>query len=374
MKFTSLKDLETSDISFIENKQRIKLSEQAVAIILSDLDVFRGSDQAYTSVKNILSADLNRIFERFRENAMASVAVQKRKEKFRLDQVLEGYDLEVYRPMIASIIADYEKKLLEGSGSAALTKGESFTFRINAKNLRYLASDDGQEEGPPYNNNIGRYMTAVFEEYSRLSYFEREGYYYKDEIRCIKQAISERKLLKITLRSINMSTGTQKHNVQYVKPFQITENPVDLYHYIVGVMSASREGPWKVGSIRLTSIFNCDIQEQHITHYARLKEDVDAAIRKKGIPFLSDNQDAVEVVVQFTPRGERMYKSILHLRPRYSQKADNRVYTFHCAFTQARNYFFKFGKEVRILAPKSMAVLFAREYNEAADKYQQSDT
>ena len=56
------------------------------------------------------------------------------------------------------------------------------------------------------------------------------------------------------------------------------------------------------------------------------------------------------------------------LRPSYIEKNDN-IYKFDCTLTQAEFYFFKFGKEVKIINPPSLAEKFKAMYHEADLNY-----
>lgn len=96
---------------------------------------------------------------------------------------------------------------------------------------------------------------------------------------------------------------------------------------------------------------------------------IEEAIRSKGAQFLSDDKGQERIVAQFTPRGEKMYKSMLHLRPQYRKKRDDRIYEFECPVYQAQKYFFKFGRDVTILEPSSLAERFKEEYIKAAQNY-----
>ena len=90
------------------------------------------------------------------------------------------------------------------------------------------------------------------------------------------------------------------------------------------------------------------------------------AIREVGIQYLADTYN--KIVVEFTPHGENMYRSMLHLRPQYTKKSGN-IYEFCCSERQADNYFFKFGHNARILEPERLADAFRRKYENAAKKY-----
>lgn len=82
--------------------------------------------------------------------------------------------------------------------------------------------------------------------------------------------------------------------------------------------------------------------------------------------------EQTEIAVRLTRAGKKMYASQLHLRPMYTRITgdDESIYHFQCTETQARYYFFKFGKEAEILKPESLRNAFIRQYREALGAYE----
>ena len=352
----------------IENKQRITLSDHAVSTLLMDLDVFNNSDREYLTAKDIPSADVNRIFRAFCPDAGSSVHRRLSDEAAKLKERLRGIcPPELLQKMVSTLLEKRRDGLVESVQNRISKKGIEYYFRINQKNQNYLASDQAQEEAEIYEDNIGHYFKAVLEEYCSLPYALREQYYFQDRIHSIHAAKAERRLLKIKLHSLNRTT--KKHNILYIKPYDVKQDSGGLYNYLVGMLSDSPGGPWAIGSIRLTSIMELDDQGKAVVITQNKQEAIEEAIRTKGAQFLSDDNGQERIVVQFTPQGEKMYKSMLHLRPQYRKKKSDRIYEFECPAYQARNYFFKFGKDVTILEPASLASQFKWEYQKALDNY-----
>jgi predicted DNA-binding transcriptional regulator YafY len=59
------------------------------------------------------------------------------------------------------------------------------------------------------------------------------------------------------------------------------------------------------------------------------------------------------------------------MRPSNYVKMDANTYIFTCTEMQAMSYFFKFGKDVKILAPEYLRERFANQYKAAWEHYQQ---
>lgn len=355
-------------INRIENKQRITLSDYAVSTLLSDLDIFNNSSREYLIAKDIPSSDVNRIFRAFYRDAESSVCQWLSIEATKLQERLSGICAPEMQIQIVNALLEHRREDLMAAVQDRINrKGTEYYFRINQENQNHLVSDQAQQEADTFGDNIGHYFKAVLEEYCSLPYVRREQIYFTERIRCIHTARTERKLLKVKLYSVNRIT--KQHNIVYVKPYDVRQDSDGLYNYLVGMMSDLPIGPWAVGSIRLTSILKLDDQGSNVTITQNKQDVIEDAIRSKGAQFLSDDKGQEQIIVQFTPRGEKMYKSMLHLRPQYRKKRDDRIYEFECPAYQARNYFFKFGRDVTILEPSSLADKFKEEYIKAAQNY-----
>lgn len=361
MKFSSLKESlmahEIGDIERIENKQRINLSSHAYNILIHDTDIFEPKS---AKQGEICSALINQIFENFRSHAESSVAVACQDHRSRLMDTLSAIeDLVSKQQAIDLLLKVYQADLEEKCQKRCVRKEHALMFRISKRNLDYLLSDEGQRESMHHHDNIGVYFKALLEEYCELPYVERERIYYKQFVDEIGLAILHSNMLKIV---------TRKKNTSYMKPLELGQDPEQLYNYLVGLMATSTDGPWNIASIRLSSITSCERRAKSAFISTETEKEVRSAIKKVGIQYLVDTDPDQKIVVEFTPEGEKMYRSILHLRPQYINKSGS-VYEFSCSERQADNYFFKFGHNVRVLEPERLAAKFQRKYENAAKKY-----
>ena len=362
MKFSGLRKsaqaYSVGDITRIENKQRISLSSHAYSTLLHDLDVFQPTGQQSGEISSEL---INHIFSCFCNEAESSVAEAMQKKRLRLLELLSSMqDPHAREKSIALILKEYNAELEQKRKNRCREKDHSLTFRISKDNLDYLLSDEGQKESPAYRDNIGAYFKALLEEYCEHPYVERERIYYRNPVDEIELAIQNRKLLRVV---------TRKQYISYVKPLELGQDTGRLYNYLVGLIASHQEGPWQIGSIRLSSISNCARQAHSGFISAEKEKEIRKAVKETGIQYLSGSDTFQKIVVEFTPVGEKMYGTILHLRPQYTNR-DGRIYEFHCSFRQADNYFFKFGHHARILEPIQLAELFQRKYRNAAIKYE----
>lgn len=219
----------------------------------------------------------------------------------------------------------------------------------------------GGDPGYYYGNNMSRYMKAVIEEYATLPFVERERIYYKENI----DALMKGCLCKIKVTS----SGSSRNGAIEFKPYFVEPDEKGLYNYIAGYKHEN--GKWKIDSIKLRSIKDDDITTY--AEFARTKrseETLRKAIDEYQIEYLSSFEKStkkVPIIVEFTEKGEEMYKQrILHMRPLYTER-DGRVYTFECSEYQAENYFFRLGKEVKIISPVSLAKKMQKKFYEGGE-------
>lgn len=302
----------------IENKQRLNLSDQAYAVLLNDSDVFRVVDPAKSESSGPSSHIINHIFSRFRETAHSSITLVCQSRKIDLEKALAPVQPDAAREHAVKLLLDeYQTQLVDELQHWA-KKGKAFSFRIDKENLDYLASEEGQRESIFYGGRVGEYIKAVLEEYAEYPRVERERIYFKDVLDEIQLAISKRKMLKLTLHSVNKTRSGTVNNILYVKPLEIRQDSERLYHYLVGINASCKDGPWTPGAIRLTSIKIASCLEQAAAISKEKERLIKSKIWENGVQYLSDSCSAGTVKVRFTPEGERQYYQILHLRPRYT--------------------------------------------------------
>ncbi len=342
----------------LENKQRINLSNHAYSVLENDADVFLKKQD-----KPMSSTVINHIFRNYRETALSSIGIRLNNERNRLLDCLGDINNSPEKDRtIELLLQSYKNQLMSFADELLKVKANMANIRLDSENLSYLASDDGQNEGEFYNDNIGQYLKSVIEEYARLPYVEREKIYKKDIMEEIQLAIAGGNILKLTLITTNQR---KQNNVMYVKPYCVMCDQESMYNYLVGYTSADGD-EWNIGSVRISSLTDCKLKARKALSQSE-KGAVLQAIQTKGVQFLSsDDEDKIKV--EFTPQGESMYKKILHLRPSYVKK-DRNVYEFRCTLFQAEAYFFRFGHDVKILEPEVLANKFYRRFKSAQRLY-----
>lgn len=352
----------------LETKLRLNISKWAQNTLWRDLELFQPDLYDPETTKALPSPFLNQILSHFYGQAESSIALRLENQRNAYSLTLRNViPAESQKKVIQALLIEARDKLIEKKEIRSQGKGYELYFRIGKDFLEYLLSD-GQQEAEYYDDNVGSYIKTLLEEYCQLSHIERSKIYNKGHIQNIEDAVRNENLLKVVLVSKSKSPRSA-NNIMYVKPVGIREDTEHLYSYLVGLMSSTREAPWNIGSIRLSSILSCKEQKHKSCISKEEYKQMETAIKTKGVQYISDTQDTQRVVVEFTEYGEKMFRSILHLRPHCTGKMENRQYEFNCTLRQADNYFFRFGHNAKILEPCSLAEQFERKYRNAAQKY-----
>lgn len=350
-----------------ENKQRLNLSERACSILRNDMEFYPFVPETDKDLDKIPSTVINYIFNQCKDSAQSSIALRLKQRQQELEELLNPVD----KYIISKLLQEQQKKLTTAAENRCQSKGYSMIFRINMDNLEYLASDDGQGESPFYQDNAGKYIKAVLEEYAELPYVHRERLFYTPILNTIDTAISQKNQLKITLKSTTVKGAVRKHIIIYIRPYQVCTDTEGLYNYLVGYMRSSDSNSWHVGAIRISSILKCSATGEGAFLSAATQKEIKRLLALYGCQYLSSAHDDLQkIVVQFTPAGEKMYRKMLHLRPQCVQQHPNLVYEFRCSQWQALNYFFKYGRDVKILEPQKLVRSFQKRYQDAAKQYE----
>lgn len=387
----------------IENKQHLSLSRHAHMIIEQDAEMFREekSEESDDARLKYYTNFINKIISVYAEHADASISRVLKREKEDLKKELTPFNKEqlekakkikpidpLYEEQLEKAIALLSEKrefqLLEKAQTFIKRKGVDCIggrkmpckIRINRKNLRWLGSQ-GFSEKDFYNNNVGRYLKALVEEYADLSYVEREKIFYRSHIDSINSAKSDNVMLKITLHTKNRNSadGITRNNEIEMKPYCIATDFENMYNYVIGIKkneNAPQSDESRILSVRLSSIQKCECTRESAAIDKKEEKMIKDAIAEKGVQYLSAEENIREIVVKLDGTGEKMYNRMLHLRPMYVER-NNGEYKFMCTETQAEFYFFKFGHHAKILKPENLAELFRRKYASAERQYEQSD-
>ena len=346
------------------SSQRISLSisPEAYSTIISDMDFFQNG--------NNLDGFINRIISNYREISDASISLAKERER------------DIYRNRIKSLSktetishedSECIERLVVGYTNELIIKMNSFNSgiplkpRINNDNYDDLCmgSSDFQEEA--YYPREGRYIKALIEDYAQLPFFEREGVFFKDTIDIINESINNGNIVKLKY------TNRKQQQIQItVRPYKITTGPLLKYHYLIALPYNSDDEK-TILTLRISRISDSKKlrEKSHITQ--KEQDHIEEVIREKGIQYIV-SQDS-EIKVRLTDQGYKLYKSILYLRPKYTnitQEEDYWLLDFVCAEEQIKNYFFQFGKEAVIQYPQHLREWFFLRYNEASQVYEQN--
>lgn len=395
MLFTYLKNAyeeQITDKSFrAENKQRLNLSPHAYGVLLQDMDIFSAAMKKAGAAK-LNSEIVNRIFVCFCYDARSSIARRQFEYEQQLKQLLQditenhqGQELfpsnsrKQLRQNTIRLLADQQKQILLGErDQRCAEKGSPFYIRLNTDTMARLASSEeteeyfnGQAERIYYDNNVGLYLKAILEEYTQLPFAEREKVFFRHTVQIITKATEDRRMLKFTLPGSKQSGKQRRNNHLYMKPYKLCTDDEHLYNYAVGLVCQKKTGHWVPGAVRLSSISECTPLKESAFLSSTAKKDLDSRLQTHGVQYIAANEAAQRIVVQLTSQGVKMYRRMLHLRPVSTEILDSGIYVFHCTQWQALNYFFKFGKDAKILEPPTLAQSFRSRYLAAANQYEE---
>ena len=154
---------------------------------------------------------------------------------------------------------------------------------------------------------------------------------------------------------------------------------MSMYHYLVGYnieAIESQNDPDStyyyppVISIRVSRLVDVEIQYFQSGAISMQEErQIKKELEEKTVQFVSGKSSIISVWL--SDRGIRNYESQLHLRPSVIgiDPSDDHIYMFECTEAQILYYFLRFGKDVKILSPSSLADRFRQSYTEALENY-----
>lgn len=342
---------------FSENKLRIPLSAYAAQIIENDC-------MSFSRKKTTL---INAIILNYYQIAPCSISLRMLDYKKELSGCFKKSELQHNEAIIDKILIEKSKELKEKY--AKRRKADvNWQITLNKKVIELLTSDPYTQEEKYYENKPGRYIQSIIEEYAIQPFFIREEIIYKQIIDTINEAVSGKYLLKI----IN---NNGKHIS--LKPYQISTDPLSMYHYIIGYSTLpesiknSKTSRYSEGvlSIRLSRIVDVEIQHlQSGELSSNEKRQIETELSEKGVQFVSGNTSSISIWL--SDYGIKKYNSQLHLRPLgYKDENDEHIYHFECTEAQILYYFIGFGKDAKILSPASLKSNFKNIYSSALELY-----
>ena len=326
----------------------LSLSQEAYSIIELDMEIFQ--------TETNLDGFINKIVKNFKETSNASISLAKERER---EKYIKWIKTVTGAKEITAEDSACLDRLIEGYANDLKTKMNSFDKGIPLKprihnkiydNLRMGKPDFQEDEFYP---REGRYIKAILEEYSTLPFLTRESIYFKDIIDDINAAISLGSVLKF-----EYTNRKQQVNHTTVRPYKIASSSLLPFNYLLALPLNAKS-----------------TEDIHPYRISRITGKIEKYIQDKGgIQYLSSEDS--EVTVALSEQGYKLFKSILHLRPKCIDKhpvGDKWILMFNCAEEQIKNYFFQFGKNAEIMSPASLRQEFAEHYISAAEVYNQAN-
>lgn len=351
---------------YFEHKVSVTLSLHAYQTIESDMSIF---------LREVNWAGfINNVIRNFKDGSNASIqlAVQRK-----LDQMMDALQTprhpltDVQTRVVQKLAEDYARQLRDEMHAFPSDKETTKKIRINNENFddleingssRYFSSKDYRQ--------AGLYIKALLEDYARQTFSKREEIFFQNYIHEIDYSIANRKTVKLKY----ISRSGKESKLELI-PYGIIDDKATHYHYFIGIQKSSSESNYQLFSLRLSRIHSISsgARSTHITQ--KVRSEIDTQIQEKGVSYLQEDKEIYQIAL--TSTGIKMYNSIFHLRPRCTKITPSTkgltIYEFDCTEEQIQNYFFRFGKNARILSPESLRLTFQRGYNEAAKSYKEGN-
>ena len=351
-----------------ELKQHLNLSEKAWEVIYNDMtDFYRGISN------HNLSGFLNQVFTHFYQDASGSIGIRSKQAREELWNIIAPSnripsDADHTEEIIAVLVQAYKQKLVQKAHEYPKGRGEK--FRVNRKNIDILRDSDSSDF---YDDSIGTYMKAVFEEYTSMPPAQREIIFFKDIIDECNIAISQRKKVKISLLGKISDDGTHTYTPKfYVSPHTIASDKSGNFNYLVGISEEIKEdgtiGEKRIASFRISRIDKISVMNSLSGFMSKQKiEEIKKELRQKTPQYMAGDLSDIEVA--FTKKGVESLERQIYLRPTSYEKIHDNTYVFHCTELQAFHYFFKFGEDAIILEPQSLREKMKQCYQKACEAY-----
>lgn len=304
-----------------------------------------------------------------------------------------------YRAARSSFIDTLKKEILavfpredEKASDAALkfvNKAMREQFRDSGDKLGKSVSFKPTEKTKPIIGQVvsleladttySEYFRGMFESYAALPQDEREKIIFAEEYEEIMRAIQNGKKLFI-------ATKKNPSKPFVVSPYAVVSSKEELHCYMLATMPKGKCTPFRLPRIesaieldesasmpkdkctpfrlsRIASAIELDesasFTEEHKAMFKRMIENAPQYL------YAADEEEAI---VELTPPGEKLFKSLYMNRPKPT-KVDGNLYHFNSSYMQLKQYFCRFGKEAMIREPAKLRHMIANFHREASDAY-----
>lgn len=328
----------------------LNLSTYAWNIIQEDMFNF-----SRDSIDNV-SGFINDIIENFYTIANSSIQLRCDEISSEIEDLLSdpSLDMKIDGSILYSVISastkSFKKKVMTEINS--YPKGAYKKIKLRKVFSDYLQLSSNEDIY--YDGNIGNYIKALVEEYTRQPFISRERIQSKSNIDLINKAISTKKMLKVKVRS-----GKDYETI----PYGIETDRLGMFNYLVGLDSITR----RPVAYRISkSTFAISSKNGRLTKDDELH--ITNKLSSSDVSFLTNEQS--KIIVRLDEYGIKKYNSQLHLRPSFIENIGNK-YIFECSEDQIKYYFLKFGSSAVIEEPKKLRDHFRSFYKYALKNYQE---
>lgn len=344
---------------------RINLSKEAWTIIQDDMQGFN---------INKRSTFVNIIFQNFADDSVASIDYRIDDKKSELENIIDS-QLNNREAFIQSILKNEEDKLKKKISKLKKKISASHIYRINNENKeefekRFCKNSDTENPDIEYFNytSFSQYLKCILEDYASRPYLERERIFFCEDYDNVENAIKNENLLEVVT----------KNNTRYrVYPYSLDADSLSTRLYLTGMsvpIDANSKSKYPA-SFRIPNLKGANKKKVKIIKNRsgklseREKSEMKSAISNRSIQFLVGNEEKIRI--RLTDQGIKNYKSQLYMRPKFDpNESTDHEYVFSCTAYQAMVYFFKFGKDAKVISPDSLHEKFKAAYKEAASIYE----
>ena len=362
------------DLYYLEErdkKQHLNLSDSAWLVVEQDIKNF------YLNEKDeSMSGFLNIILKNFYETADASISLRCQNKKEELDMIFsskefEKFDKQMKLQFVTKTLNTYRDYLKNKAYS--YSKGSGSKFRINVHNVKLLKDEIHEEDY--YDNSIGLYLKALYEEYCEKPNYEREQIFFKDKIDEISLALNESKKIKISTKEKYDPKNKRYYKREFlVSPYKIVQDDTKSFNYLVGfseeISNNSDSKEKTISSFRISHIDKVRKMSSMKSFISKENvEKIENELITKKPQFMAG--DVIDVKIRFTEKGIESLNRQLYMRPQFYEKVsgEDNIYIFKCTEVQAMNYFFKFARDVEVLEPESLRIKFIKRYSSSLRNY-----
>lgn len=329
----------------LEQKSKIAVSAKLKAILDKDAESFEFFK------KDGIKVNMNEFLSRLIVNYHSSYRAARKSVIKMLEEAIVAVFPSEDENASDAALKFVNKAMQEQFSDSGDKLGKSVSFKPTEKTKPIIGRVVAEELG---DTTYSEYFRGMFESYAALPQDEREKIIFAEEYETIARAIENGKQLLIATKK-----NPSKHFV--VSPYAVVSSKEELHCYMLATTLKGKCTPFRLS--RVASAIERDervsFKQEHEDMFKRMIENA---------PQYLYSADEKEAIVELTPMGEKLFKSLYMNRPKPT-KVDGNLYHFNSSYMQLKQYFCRFGKEAMIREPAKLRHMIANFHREASDAY-----